>query len=76
MNVKGIREGEEKSNAGAEGGANPCDFQVDKHIYSNFREIGVSRENTSPSCTLVIFLLELASLFHVGQCSQQTLGPD
>lgn len=63
-----------KRSARVKGGVNHCDFQISKHAYSRFWEIW-GEGNASPSCTLVFFLLELSSPFHVDYCSQQTLGP-
>lgn len=74
VNFEIIEEGKKKSSARVKGGGNHCDFQIGKCAYSRFREIW-GEGNTSPSCTLVFFLLELVSPFHVDDCSQLTLGP-
>lgn len=38
MNLKGIGEGENKSNAGIKEGVNPYYFQSGKNAFSSFRE--------------------------------------
>lgn len=67
--LKIMEEGKKKSSARVKGGVNHCDFQIGKRAYSRFRE-NWGEGNTSPSCTLVFFLLELVSPFHVDYCSQ------
>lgn len=73
MNLKGIGEGENESNAGIKEWVNPYYFQAGKNAYSSFRETeGEWGEDITAYSGLVS--PKPASPFHRGHCSQQTLG--